>query len=74
MSALVVIQATTPSACSRYRLGAFLHGRPSLIELLTVGGVVSATVGVLLVLISDKIADESDARRRPPIGARAKRR
>ena len=26
MTALFVIQATTPSACSRYRLGAFLLG------------------------------------------------
>ena len=39
-----------------------------MIELLTVGGVVSATVGVLL-LISDRIAHGPDARRRPPIGA-----
>ena len=55
-------------ARSRYRPGTRLRGMPSMIQLLTLGGVVSATIGVLL-LISHRIADGPDARRRPPIGA-----
>ena len=54
-------------ACSRYRLGTPLRGMPSMIQLLTLGGVVSATIGVLLLLFSHSIADGTDARRRPPI-------
>ncbi len=33
-------------ACSRYRLGTPLRGMPSMIQFLTLGGVVSATTGV----------------------------
>ena len=44
-----------------------------MIQLLTLGGVVSAAIGALLLLISAKIADGPDALRPPSIGSQEKR-